>query len=143
MEVRRGEQLKNGSEIVGNRTRVKISKNKVAPPFKEAEFDMMYGQGISHVGELLDLAVDLDIINKSGAWFNYGELRLGQGRDNVKKYMTEHTDFCDEIEKLVRENAHRLQPTSKKKKSVRGKAQTVSIDAEADDEDENVQEDKE
>ncbi len=135
MEVRRGEQLKSGSEIVGNRTRVKISKNKVAPPFKEAEFDMMYGQGISHVGELLDLAVDLDIINKSGAWFNYGELRLGQGRDNVKTYMTEHPEFCDEIERLVRENAHRLQPVSKKKKTVRGKAQTVSIDAEADDED--------
>ena len=143
MEVRRGEQLKNGSEIIGNRTRVKISKNKVAPPFKEAEFDMMYGQGISHVGELLDLAVDLDIINKSGAWFNYGELRLGQGRDNVKNYMTEHPEFCDEIEQLVRDNSHRLQPTSKKKKPARGKAQTVSIDAEADDEDEASGEDAE
>ena len=143
MEVRRGEQLKNGSEIIGNRTHVKISKNKVAPPFKEAEFDMMYGQGISHVGELLDLAVDLDIINKSGAWFNYGELRLGQGRDNVKNYMTEHPEFCDEIEQLVRDNSHRLQPTSKKKKPARGKAQTVSIDAEADDEDEASGEDAE
>jgi len=142
MEVRRGEQLKNGSEVIGNRTKVKISKNKVAPPFKEAEFDMMYGQGISHVGELLDLAVELDIINKSGAWFNYKDARLGQGRDNVKIYMQEHPEFCDEIEKQVRENADRLQPSSKKKKGAaaaaaapRGKAQTVSIDAEADDED--------
>ncbi|MBE6885206.1 MAG: recombinase RecA [Ruminococcaceae bacterium] len=139
MEVRRGEQLKNGGEIIGNRTKVKISKNKVAPPFKEAEFDMMYGQGISRVGEILDLAVELDIINKSGAWFNYKETRLGQGRDNVKNFLQDNPEFCAEIEKLVRENADQLQSSSKKKKGAaagsRAKAQTISIDAEADDED--------
>ena len=108
MDVRRIEQLKSGGEIMGNRTRVKVVKNKVAPPFKEAEFDIMYGQGISKEGELLDMAVRLDIINKSGAWFNYGETRLGQGRDNVKAYIRDNPEFFEEIEAKVRENFSKL-----------------------------------
>ena len=108
MEVRRIEQLKSGTEMIGNRTRVKIVKNKVAPPFKEAEFDIMYGTGISRVGEILDLAVKLEIIQKSGAWFSYNGERLGQGRDNVKIYLQEHPEFADEIDALIRENAERL-----------------------------------
>ena len=93
---------------IGNRTRVKIVKNKVAPPFKEAEFDIMYGTGISREGEIWDLAVRLDIINKSGAWFSYNGERLGQGRDNVKVYLQEHPDFANEIDKLIRADAGRL-----------------------------------
>jgi len=108
MDVRRIEQLKSGGEIMGNRTRVKVVKNKVAPPFREAEFDIMYGQGISREGELLDMAVRLDIINKSGAWFNYGETRLGQGRDNVKAYIRDNPEFYAEIEAKVRENFSKL-----------------------------------
>ena len=102
MEVRRIETLKNGSEFIGNRTRVKIVKNKVAPPFKEAEFDMMYGQGISREGNVLDVAVNLDIIKRGGAWFSYNEQRLGQGRENVKQYMVEHPEFTDDIENQIR-----------------------------------------
>lgn len=103
LDVRRQEPIKNGTEIIGNKTRVKVVKNKVAPPFKEAEFDIMYGEGISKVGNILDVAVGLDIIKKSGAWFSYNGERLGQGRDNVKKYMTENSDFTANIETQVRE----------------------------------------
>ena len=103
MDVRRIETLKNGSEFIGNRTRVKIVKNKVAPPFREAEFDMMYGKGISREGNVLDVAVNLDIIKKGGSWFSYDEQRLGQGRENVKQYMIENPDFTDMIENKIRE----------------------------------------
>lgn len=103
MDVRRVETLKNGSEFVGNRTRVKIVKNKVAPPFREAEFDMMYGKGISREGNVLDVAVNLEIIKKGGSWFSYNEERLGQGRENVKQYMIENPDFTDNIENQIRE----------------------------------------
>ena len=104
IDVRKIEQLKGpGNEFIGSRTRAKIVKNKVAPPFKEAEFDIMYGKGISKVGEILDLAVKYDIIHKSGAWFSYNENRLGQGRDNVKNYISEHPDFMAELEAQVRE----------------------------------------
>lgn len=122
MEVRRVEQLKVGSEVIGNRTRCKVVKNKVAPPFKEAEFDIMYGQGISHEGELLDLAVRLDIINKSGAWFSYQGERLGQGRDNVKNYLREHPDFADAVEKEVRANADKLGAPARKGKKTEAAA---------------------
>ncbi len=102
LEVRRQEAIKNGTELIGNKTKVKVVKNKVAPPFKEAEFDIMYGQGISKVGNILDMATNYDIIQKSGAWFAYKGERLGQGRDNVKKYMEENPEFTAEIEAQVR-----------------------------------------
>lgn len=103
LDVRRQEQLKNGSEVIGNHTRVKVVKNKVAPPFKEAEFDIMYGKGISKEGNILDMAVELDIIKKSGAWFSYDGQKIGQGRDNTKKYLTENPEFAEMIENMVRE----------------------------------------
>ena len=110
LDVRRTETLKVSGESVGSHTRVRVVKNKVAPTFKEAEFDVMYGEGISHESELLDLAVKLDIIQKSGSWFNYKENRLGQGRDNTKEYLKTHPEFAAEIEKLVRENLEKLNP---------------------------------
>ena len=103
MDVRRVETLKNGTEFVGNRTRVKVVKNKVAPPFKEAEFDMMYGKGISKEGSMVDMGVLLGIIQKSGAWFAYGDMRIGQGRENAKMFITEHPEIADEIEEKIRE----------------------------------------
>ena len=109
IDVRRTETLKDSTgSMIGNRTRAKVVKNKVAPPFKEAIFDIMFGEGISHSGELLDLAVQLGIIQKSGAWFGYGETRLGQGRDNTKVYLEEHPELSAEIEKLVRADADKL-----------------------------------
>ena len=103
MDVRRQEQLKNGSEAIGNHTRVKVVKNKVAPPFKEAEFDIIYGEGISKEGNVLDVAVELDIIKKSGAWFSYEGAKIAQGRDNARKYLKENPDFYNMIENMVRE----------------------------------------
>ena len=97
IDVRRIEALKSGSEIIGNRTRAKIVKNKVAPPFREAEFDIMYGEGISKVGELLDLGVKLDLVQKSGSWFAMGELRLGQGRDAAKQYLRDNPDLAEDL----------------------------------------------
>ena len=109
IDVRRIEQLKGaGNEFIGSRTRAKIVKNKVAPLFKEAEFDIMYGEGISKYGEILDLAVKMEVIRKSGAWFYYGEERLGQGRDNVKEYIKNTPEFCAEIEGKVRESIKNL-----------------------------------
>ncbi len=103
IEVRRGEPIKDGTSIIGNRTRVKVVKNKMAPPFKDAEFDIMYGEGISKEGCVLDMAVEYDIIQKSGSWFSYNGNRLGQGRDKVKEYMKEHPDFLEEVTKKVRD----------------------------------------
>ena len=115
IDVRRIEGLKDSSgNFIGNRTRAKIVKNKVAPPFKEAEFDIMFGEGISKVGELIDLGVKLGVVQKSGAWFNYGDTRLGQGRDNAKNFLKEHTDVAAEIEKIIRDNADRLLAAGKK-----------------------------
>ena len=113
LDVRRIEALKNGSEVYGGRTRVRVVKNKVAPPFREAEFDMIYGQGISKYSEILDLAVKLDIVQKSGAWFYYDNTRLGQGRDNVRKMLEQYPALCDRIEKQVRANAEKLLPSYK------------------------------
>ena len=102
LDVRRIESLKQAGEVIGNRTRVKVVKNKIAPPFKEAEFDIMFGQGISKVGDILDLAADLSIVVKSGAWYAYEGNKIGQGRENAKLYLTEHADVCREIEQKVR-----------------------------------------
>ena len=103
MDVRRIETLKQSGEMVGNRTRVKIVKNKIAPPFKEAEFDIMFGKGISKEGDILDLAVSIDLINKSGAWFAYNGDKIGQGRENAKSYLAEHPEVMEELEKKIRE----------------------------------------
>ena len=102
LEVRRAEQLKNGTDIVGNRTKIKVVKNKVAPPFKVAEVDIMYGFGISQEGELLDMAVEQDIVDKSGAWYGYKEDRIGQGRENAKKYLADHPEMMAEVATRVR-----------------------------------------
>lgn len=102
MDVRRIESLKSGTEFIGNRTKVKVVKNKVAPPFKEAEFDMMYGKGISAEGNILDIGVNMGFIQKSGAWFSYEGMRIGQGRDNAKQFMIEHPDMLAEVEAKIR-----------------------------------------
>ena len=104
MDVRRVEALKQGGEIIGNHTRVKVVKNKIAPPFKEAEFDIMFGEGISVVGDILDLAASVDIVNKSGAWYAYNGDKIGQGRENAKQYLKDSPAVCQEIEGKVREH---------------------------------------
>jgi recombination protein RecA len=104
MDIRRIASLKQGQDVIGNRTRVKVVKNKVAPPFKEAEFDIMYGTGISRVGDLVDLGVECNIVEKSGSWFSYGTERIGQGRENAKQYLTEHPEAAAEIEAKVLEH---------------------------------------
>ncbi|NMB12027.1 MAG: recombinase RecA [Firmicutes bacterium] len=103
MDIRRIETLKQGSEMVGSRTRVRVVKNKVAPPFREAEFDIMYGEGISREGDILDIGANLEIVNKSGAWYSYGDLRLGQGRENAKEFLRQNPDLALEIETRVKE----------------------------------------
>lgn len=102
IDIRRTDTLKQSNDLVGNRTKAKVVKNKVSPPFKTAEFDIMYGEGISKEGDVLDLAADIDIVNKSGAWYSYGETRIGQGRENAKIYLKEHPEMCHEIENAVR-----------------------------------------
>ncbi|KMZ54707.1 recombinase RecA [Dorea sp. D27] len=106
MDVRRIETLKQGGEMVGNRTRVKIVKNKIAPPFKEAEFDIMFGKGISREGDILDLAAGINVINKSGAWYAYNGDKIGQGRENAKMYLAEHPDMLEEVEASIRAHYH-------------------------------------
>ena len=106
MDVRRSESLKQSGEVIGNRTRIRIVKNKIAPPFKEAEFDIMFGKGISYVGDVLDLAAKCDVINKSGAWYNYKGNKIGQGRENAKAYLTAHPELLEEIDRQVREYYH-------------------------------------
>ena len=102
LDVRRIETLKSGNDMIGSRTRVKVVKNKIAPPFKQAEFDIMYGEGISAEGCLVDLGVDFNIINKSGSWFSYGDERLGQGRENVKEFFKKNPQMAKEIEQKIR-----------------------------------------
>ena len=104
MDIRKTEMMKQDGQVIGNRVRVKVIKNKVAPPFREAEFDVLYGKGISKVGNILDMAVNLNIVEKSGAWFSYNGQRISQGRENAKRYLEEHPDIMDEIEKKVRDN---------------------------------------
>lgn len=102
LDIRRIAAIKEGDSHVGNRTRVRVVKNKVAPPFKDAEFDILYGAGISFEGELLDIGLEADIIQKSGAWYSYGDMRLGQGRENARQFLTENSALKDEIAKAVR-----------------------------------------
>ncbi len=102
LDVRRIESLKQAGEVIGNRTRVKVVKNKIAPPFKEAEFDIMFGEGISKTGDILDMAANIDVVNKSGAWYAYGGNKIGQGRENAKQYLKDNPVICEEIEKKVR-----------------------------------------
>ena len=102
LDIRKIENIKQDGEVVGNRARVKVVKNKVAPPFREAEFDIVYGKGISKEGNILDIGVNLDIVEKSGSWFSYNGERIGQGRENVKKYMKEHPEMMAEIEEKIR-----------------------------------------
>ena len=116
IEVRRGEAIKNGAEIIGNRTKCKVVKNKVAPPFKECEFDVMYGKGISRTGEVLDLAVDLGIVRKGGAWFSYNDMKLGQGRDNAKETLESNPEIMKEIEAKILENSQDIVMVSRKNK---------------------------
>jgi len=130
IDVRRIEGIKNGSEMIGNRTRAKIVKNKVAPPFREAEFEILYGEGISKWGEMVDLAVKLDIIQKSGSWFSMGETRIGQGRDAVKQYLKDNPDVAADVEAQVRANAFKLMG---KQSQSAAKAAGRAVDVSADD----------
>jgi len=131
LDIRRIEAIKNGTEIVGNRTRVKVVKNKVAPPFKETEFDIIYGEGISKEGSILDIGVAQEIVNKSGSWFSYKEQRIGQGRENAKAFLKVNRDILDEIEKTVREN---LKIARQKLTDVDDKVVSKVVDNEEEDE---------
>lgn len=140
LEVRRAEQIKNGTDVVGNRTKIKVVKNKVAPPFKVAEVDIMYGEGISQVGELLDMGSEKDIVNKSGAWYSYEGERIGQGRENAKKYFMENPELRVEIEQKVRAaygigeevvEEEKTEPVKNEKKAVEKKvseAESIAVD---------------
>jgi recombination protein RecA len=102
LDIRKATQLKDGEEIIGNRVKVKVVKNKVAPPFRKAEFDILNGEGISKIGEIIDLGVELNVLKKSGSWFSYGETRLGQGRDSIKSILADNPELCDELEQRIR-----------------------------------------
>jgi recombination protein RecA len=117
LEVRRIEALKQGAETIGSRVRVKVVKNKVAPPFKQAEFDLLYGEGISRLGSLLEVATDLRVVTKSGAWYSFGQERLGQGRENAREYLKEHPELAAEIERRVKEA---LEPDAKTRETSAG-----------------------
>ena len=125
IDVRRVEALKTGGEIIGNHTRAKVVKNKVAPPFREAEFDIMYGEGISRIGEIVDLGVKLELVDKSGAWFTVDGNRI-QGRDGVKQFLLDNPDVCERLEAQIREEAWRLSPNAKRRSSVSETAVTLS-----------------
>ncbi len=116
LDIRRTESLKVNGEMVGSHTRVKVVKNKVAPPFREAEFDIMYGEGISHSGELVDLGVTYDLVNKSGSWFSIGEERIGQGRDNAKNYLRDNPEAAETLEAAIRAKAAEVQEEKAKKR---------------------------
>jgi recombination protein RecA len=128
IDVRRIEALKNGGEVVGNRTRAKIVKNKVAPPFREAEFDIMYGEGISKTGELLDIGTKLDLVQKSGSWFAMGDLRLGQGRDAAKAFLKDNPETAGKLEADIRANAYKLM-SSQAKAAARAAGRAVDVSA--------------
>ena len=127
LEIRRVEQLKSGSDVIGNRTRAKVVKNKIAPPFRTAEFDIMYGEGISRLGELMDVAVQLEVIKKSGAWFSYNGERLGQGRDNSKNFIASNPELYAEIEAKVRENFDKMAAPKAPKNAAEPKLVKVDV----------------
>ena len=129
IDVRRVETLKSGGEMIGNRTRAKVVKNKMAPPFREAEFDIMYGEGISRHGELLDLAVQLDLIQKSGSWFSMGEKRLGQGRDAAKQFLKDNPEIADQVEAAIRKDFFKLM-SSQSQVAARAAGRAVDVSAE-------------
>ena len=130
IDVRRIEGLKDSSgQFIGNRTRAKVVKNKVAPPFREAEFDIMYGEGISKVGEILDLATKLDLVQKSGSWFAMGETRLGQGRDAAKQYLRDNPEVCDQLEADIRRNSYKLM-SSQARAAAKAAGRAVDVSAE-------------
>ena len=131
MDVRRIETLKQGGEMVGNRTRIKVVKNKIAPPFKEAEFDIMFGEGISREGDVLDLAADLGIVNKSGAWYAYDNGKIGQGRENAKKYLKENPAVREEIERKVREHYGLAAEEGTERPKEEPSQETLHLDTEA------------
>ena len=126
MDVRRIEQLKQAGEVIGNRTRIKVVKNKIAPPFKEAEFDIMFGKGISREGDILDLAANSNVVNKSGAWYAYNGNKIGQGRENAKIYLKEHPEVMEEVEKKVREHYGLIVPDTEQEKASQPEAGQVS-----------------
>ena len=128
IDVRRIETLKNGSEMIGNRTRAKVVKNKMAPPFREAEFDIMYGEGISMLGELIDLGVKLDLVQKSGSWYSMGETRIGQGRDAAKQYLRDNPEVAAKLEADIRRDFHKLM-SSQSKIAARAAGRAVDISA--------------
>ena len=130
IDVRRIETLKNGSEMIGNRTRAKVVKNKMAPPFREAEFDIMYGEGISLIGELIDLGVKLGLVQKSGSWYSMGETRIGQGRDAAKQYLKNNPEIADNLEAEIRRNFDKLMTGQSR---VAAKAAGRAVDVSADD----------
>ena len=130
IDVRRVETLKNGSEMIGNRTRAKVVKNKMAPPFREAEFDIMYGEGISKLGELLDLGVKLDLVQKAGSWFSMGETRIGQGRDAAKQYLRDNPEVAENLEAAIRRDFYKLMSNQSK---IAAKAAGRAVDVSADD----------
>jgi recombination protein RecA len=128
IDVRRIETLKSGGEMIGNRTRAKIVKNKVAPPFREAEFDIMYGEGISRLGELIDLGAKLDLVQKSGSWYNMGDVRLGQGKDAAKDYLKENPEVADRLEADIRRNAVKLM-SNQSRAAARAAGRPVDVSA--------------
>ena len=130
IDVRRIEALKNGSEIIGNRTRAKVVKNKMAPPFREAEFDIMYGEGISMLGELIDLGVKLDLVQKSGSWYSMGETRIGQGRDSAKQYLRDNPEIAAKLEADIRRDFHKLMSNQSR---IAARAAGRAVDVSADD----------
>ncbi|MCI8526260.1 MAG: recombinase RecA [Oscillospiraceae bacterium] len=129
IDIRRVEAIKDGSELIGNRTRAKVIKNKVAPPFREAIFDIMYGEGISKYGEMVDIGVQLELVQKSGSWFSIGEERIGQGRDNAKQYLIDHPEITAKLEQDIRENFYKLQST-RAKTPIKPAAKGVDVSAE-------------
>ena len=128
LDVRRIEAIKQGGEVIGNRTRVKVIKNKVAPPFREAIFDIMYGEGISRFGEMVDLAVEMEIVSKSGSWFSMGDERIGQGRDSVKQYFIDHPDVADRVEQQIRAKLYERQSSRRPQPRAAARAVDVSAD---------------